>query len=91
MMFALSVKAIHPLSISVSEKAIAQHSQQINQQFGIWICPEGATTVAALSQAKEQGLIKPRQKIVYFNTGSAEKYLPNIRSLFSPKLGLDKT
>jgi threonine synthase len=73
-------------AISVNEKEIAQHTQQINQQFGIWVCPEGAATIAALTQAKEQGLVKSVQKVVCFNTGSAEKYLPNIRALFSPKL-----
>ncbi|MFT5675427.1 MAG: threonine synthase [Paraglaciecola sp.] len=78
-------------AVSVSEQEIAQHSEQIYQQFGIWICPEGAATVAALSQAKESGLVKPDQKIVCFNTGSAEKYLPNIRELFSPKLAADKS
>jgi threonine synthase len=71
-------------AISVSEQQIAQHCKQIYQQFGIWICPEGAATVVALSQAKEQGLLKSGQKVVCFNTGSAEKYLPNIRELFSP-------
>jgi threonine synthase len=77
-------------AISVSEQQIAQHSEQIYQQTGIWICPEGAATVVALRQAKEQGLVKPNQKIVCFNTGSAEKYLPNIRELFSPKFAADK-
>jgi threonine synthase len=72
-------------AIAVSEQQIAQHTKQIYQQFGIWICPEGAATVAALSQAKDKGLVKQEQKIVCFNTGSAEKYLPNIRELFSPE------
>jgi threonine synthase len=73
-------------AIAVSEQQIAQHTKQVYQHFGVWICPEGAATVAALTQAKAQGLLKPGQKIVCFNTGSAEKYLPNIRALFSPKL-----
>ena len=75
-------------AIAVSEADIAQHSAQIYQQTGIWICPEGAATVVALSQAKAQGLVQSGQKIVCFNTGSAEKYLPNIRGLFSPKPAL---
>lgn len=73
-------------AIAVSEQLIAQHTQNIYQDYGIWICPEGAATIAALTQAKEQDLVKKGDKIVCFNTGSAEKYLPNIRELFSPKL-----
>jgi threonine synthase len=76
----------HGGAIAVSEAQIAQHVKAIYQQFGIWISPEGAATVAALAEAKSQGLIEPEQNIVCFNTGSAEKYLPNIRELFSPEL-----
>jgi threonine synthase len=71
-------------AIAVSEQEISEHSKSIYQQFGVWICPEGAATVAALTQAKQQGLVHSGQNIVCFNTGSAEKYLPNIRQLFSP-------
>jgi threonine synthase len=69
-------------AIAVSEEQIAQHVKHLYQQFGIWISPEGA----ALAQAKSIGLVDSNQKIVCFNTGNAEKYLPNIRELFSPVL-----
>jgi threonine synthase len=71
-------------AISVSEEQIALHVKGLYQKFGIWISPEGAATVAALAQAKSLGLVGINQNIVCFNTGSAEKYLPNIRELFSP-------
>ncbi len=70
----------------VSEEQIAQHVNHLYQQFGIWISPEGAATVAALAQAKSLGLVDSNQNIVCFNTGSAEKYLSNISELFSPVL-----
>ncbi|MFT6343331.1 MAG: threonine synthase [Paraglaciecola sp.] len=73
-------------AISVSEDQIALHVKGLYQKFGIWISPEGAATVAALAQAKLLGLVDTNQSIVCFNTGSAEKYLPNIRELFSPEL-----
>jgi threonine synthase len=57
----------------VSEEQIAQHVNHLYQQFGIWISPEGAATVAALAQAKSLGLVDSNQNIVCFNTGSAEK------------------
>jgi threonine synthase len=73
-------------AISVSEDQIALHVKGLYQKFGIWISPEGAATIAALAQAKLLGLVDTDQSIVCFNTGSAEKYLPNIRELFSPEL-----
>jgi threonine synthase len=73
-------------AISVCEDQIALHVKGLYQKFGIWISPEGAATVAALAQAKLLGLVDTDQSIVCFNTGSAEKYLPNIRELFSPEL-----
>ena len=72
------------VAISVFEQQIALHVKGLYQKFGIWISPEGAATVAALAQAKSLGLVDTDQNIVCFNTGSAEKYLPNIRELFSP-------
>ncbi|MBV1904476.1 MAG: threonine synthase [Pseudomonadales bacterium] len=69
------------MAISVSENAIAQHLQSTYQDYRLWICPEGAATIAALEPAIENGLIKSGDKVVVFNTGSFEKYLPNIRHL----------
>jgi threonine synthase len=69
-------------AIKVSEQQIRIHSTAIYRQYGMWISPEGAATVAALSQAVERGLVQKSDRIVCFNTGSAEKYLPNIRALF---------
>ena len=71
-------------ALSVSEEQITLHVKYIHQKFGICISPEGVATVAALAQAKSLGLVDTNQKIVCFNTGSAEKYLPNIRELFTP-------
>jgi threonine synthase len=68
-------------AIKVSEADIAQHTSAIFQQYNMWISPEGAATVAALPKAKELGLVKQGDLVVCFNTGSAEKYLPDMRHL----------
>lgn len=68
-------------AIAVSEQDIALHTTGIYQQYGMWISPEGAATVAALSEAKAQGLVNEKELVVCFNTGSAEKYLPDMRHL----------
>ena len=71
--------------IAVSEEEIAHHSKQLYRQFGLLISPEGAAAIAALQEANNRGLVNSEQTIVCFNTGSAEKYLPDVRQLFVPQ------
>ena len=68
-------------ALAVEEHAIAEHLKYIFHHYGIWICPEGAATLAAIEPAIQNGLIKKGDKVVAFNTGSFEKYLPNVRNL----------
>ena len=68
-------------AIAVNESQIEQSFCQTYRQTGVWICPEGAATIAALEQAIDHQLIKPKDRVVAFNTGSFEKYLPNLRHL----------
>lgn len=46
-----------------------------------WVGPEGAACLAALPQLIERGLIARGERVVAVNTGSAEKYLPELRHL----------
>jgi threonine synthase len=46
-----------------------------------WIGPEGAAGLAALPQLVERQLIRAGDEVVVFNTGSLEKYLPDLRHL----------
>ncbi len=75
------IKQSNGMAIAVDEKAISAHLCSIYREYGIWICPEGAATIAALEPAIENGMIQEGDKVVAFNTGSFEKYLPNIRHL----------
>lgn len=68
-------------AISVSEQSITEHLLETYREYGIWICPEGAATLAAIAPAIDQGLIKPGDKVVAFNTGSFEKYLTDLRDI----------
>jgi len=68
-------------AIAVDEHSISKNLTEVYKEYGIWICPEGAATIAALEPAIEQGMIKPGDKVVAFNTGSFEKYLPNVKHL----------
>jgi threonine synthase len=66
-------------AIAISENEIKDNLVDIYQQYGIWICPEGASTIAAIEPAIERSLIKPGEKVVAINTGSFEKNLPDVR------------
>jgi len=68
-------------AIAVSEGAIKESLRQIYRQESIWICPEGAATIAALETAVNQDLIKPGNKVIAINTGSFEKNLPDVRAI----------
>ena len=68
-------------SIAISESDIAKHLSQAWQDKHIWICPEGAACLAALKPLIEMDMIQTNQTVVLFNTGSFEKYLPEVRHL----------
>ncbi|MGJ8662920.1 MAG: threonine synthase [Marinicella sp.] len=68
-------------SVAVNETDIAQHLSEIWQQKHVWICPEGAACMAALKPLIEMNMIKSNDQVVIFNTGSFEKYLPDVRHL----------
>ncbi len=72
-------------ALAVSEQDMHDISQAIFQQYQMWICPEGAACVAALKEAKRRGLVTGSDRIVCFNTGSAEKYLDNLHPIFMPQ------
>jgi threonine synthase len=46
-----------------------------------WVCPEGAACLAALPRLLDEHLIQRGDDVVVFNTGSLEKYLPEVRHL----------
>ncbi len=68
-------------SVAISEADIAQNLSEVWQNKHWWICPEGAACLAALEPLLEQNHIQKGDQVVVFNTGSFEKYLPEVRSL----------
>ncbi len=68
-------------AIGVAEKDIDEALSAVWKDKGWWVCPEGAACLAAIPRLLEDGLIKPGDQVVAFNTGSLEKYLPDLRHL----------
>ena len=68
-------------AVAVAEKDIQETLSKVWKEKGWSICPEGAACLAAIPQLVKDGLIKPGNKVVVFNTGSLEKYLPDLQHL----------
>ena len=68
-------------ALAVSEAALCNALSTVWQDKRWWVCPEGAACIAAAGQLQERGLIAREEHVVAFNTGSLEKYLPDLRHL----------
>jgi threonine synthase len=68
-------------AIAIKEDEMNQTLSKVWKDKGWWICPEGAACLAAIPRLIEDGLIQTGDKVVAFNTGSLEKYLPDLRHL----------
>jgi threonine synthase len=62
------------LCISVSDEDIMESVYQISSSEGLFACPEGAATLAALKKMLDQGDVDGDERVVLFNTGSGLKY-----------------
>ncbi len=73
------IRASGGCALSVSEAAVERTLSGVWREKGWWICPEGAACLAALEPLAELGALKPHERVVVVNTGSLEKYLPELR------------
>ena len=62
-------------ALAVSDQAILESMKKFATKEGIFVCPEGAATLAALETLEEAHLIDHEETIVLYNTGSGLKYL----------------
>lgn len=75
------IRASQGAAVAVSEADIADEFARLWREKPEWIGPEGAACLAALPQLLDRGLIRRGERVVAVNTGSAEKYLPELRHL----------
>lgn len=61
-------------AVSVSEEEWRKGSTILAHDAGIFCCPEGGATVAALEKLRDRNMISVSDKVVLFNTGSGFKY-----------------
>jgi threonine synthase len=61
-------------AIAVSDADMAEAQRDLAATEGIFACPEGAATLAALRILRQQQWVLPNERVVLFNTGSGLKY-----------------
>lgn len=76
-----AIRASGGCAISVREEDVERALCAVWREKHWWISPEGAACLAALEALAEQGALRPGERVVVVNTGSLEKYLPELRRL----------
>jgi threonine synthase len=62
-------------ALTVSDDEMLAGMKELASAEGIFGCPEGAATLAGLRRLRESGWVRPSDRVILFNTGSAYKYL----------------
>ena len=75
------IRASGGAAVQVSEADIAAEFSRLWRERREWISPEGAACLAALPQLLDRGLLHQGERVVAVNTGSARKYLPELKHL----------
>ena len=70
-----AIRDSHGTALSVSDDEMLAEIPRVGKAEGVFFCPEGAASVAALRRLRKAGWIKPDDGVVIFNTASGLKYL----------------
>lgn len=62
-------------AVAVADHDMIESMKEISKQEGVFPCPEGAATLAALKRLLRDGFLSTDETIVLLNTGSGYKYL----------------
>ena len=65
-------------ALSLPDAALLEGVKEIAQKEGLFVAPEGGAIWMALKQLVKTGWVKPNEKVVLVNTGSAYKYIENL-------------
>jgi threonine synthase len=62
------------IAVTVSDGALVEAQVRMTSLEGVFACPEGGATLAALEKLLAQGWVSPDERVVLFNTGTGLKY-----------------
>lgn len=68
------IRASGGTAVAVDDQAILAAQRRLAQTEGIFAAPEGAATLAGLSQLLQRGLVQPDERALLLCTGSGLKY-----------------
>ncbi len=68
------IKESKGTAVAVKDDAILDAVRNIARSEGLFVCPEGAATLAGLGQLADSGWIDRDEKVLLYNTGSGRKY-----------------
>ena len=66
--------ATNGAAVAVSDAALLDMQARIARAQGLFVCPEGAATLAAAAQLRRDGWIHSRERVLLINTGTGLKY-----------------
>src|SRR3569623_890071 len=69
-----AVRASGGTALAVDDEALEQALDACGRRAGLLLCPDGAATLAALHQARRQGLVCEGERVVLFNCADGHKY-----------------
>ncbi|MDE2665024.1 MAG: threonine synthase [Acidobacteriota bacterium] len=62
-------------AVAVTDEEMLADARAMGRSEGLFVCPEGGATLAALKKLIRSGFVRPSDEVVLFNTGSGLKYL----------------
>ena len=77
------------VAMSAPEGEIPKWMQLANSKEGIAVCPETAVCLGVLDQLMGQGKIQPKDRVLVFNTGAAQKYPESVAAEL-PRIDMNK-
>ncbi len=69
-----SLRDSHGTAVAVPDEEMLPAADRMGSLAGIFPCPEGAACLAGMVRLVKSGWIKPTDRVVLFNTGTALKY-----------------
>jgi len=77
------------VAMSSPEADISKWMGLANSKEGLAVCPETAVCLGVLDQLMGQGKVNPKDRVLVFNTGAAQKYPESVKADL-PKIDLNQ-
>jgi threonine synthase len=61
-------------AIAIDDASIVAMQRRVGETEGLFICPEGAATIAAAAELRRREWIAPHERVLAINTGTGLKY-----------------